>query len=184
MEPIFFTSQAEFREWLERNHETAAELIVGYYKVKTGKPSMTWSESVDQALCFGWIDGVGRSLGDESHSVRFTPRRPKSIWSSINIAKIEKLIKEGLMKPAGIAAFAKRDEKRSSIYSHESKPKELSPEFEKLFKDDPNAWEFFNKQAPSYIRMCIFSIMTAKQEKTKLSRLEKLIAASRDGKRV
>ena len=184
MEPIFFPSQAEFREWLEKNHETEAELIVGYYKVKTGKPSMTWSESVDQALCFGWIDGIGRSLGDESHTVRFTPRRPKSIWSSINIAKIEKLIKEGLMKPAGIAAFAKRDEKRSSIYSHESKPKELSLEFEKLFKEDANAWEFFNKQAPSYIRTCVFLIMTAKQEKTKLSRLEKLISASREGKRV
>jgi len=184
VEPIFFPSQAEFREWLEQNHETAAELIVGFYKVKTGKPSMTWSESVDQALCFGWIDGVGKSLGAESHTVRFTPRRSKSIWSSINIAKVEKLTKEGLMKPAGIAAFAKRDEKRSSIYSYENKPKELSPEFEKLFKDDPKAWEFFNKQAPSYVRTCIFLIMTAKQEKTKLNRLEKLIGASRDGKRL
>ncbi|MEJ7849242.1 MAG: hypothetical protein WKF92_14260 [Pyrinomonadaceae bacterium] len=102
MEPLFFPSQGEFREWLEKNHEIAAELIVGFYKVKTGKPSMTWSESVDQALCFGWIDGVGRSLGEESHTVRFTPRRPKSIWSAINIAKVEKLTKEGLMKPAGL----------------------------------------------------------------------------------
>ncbi|MBC7899122.1 MAG: YdeI/OmpD-associated family protein [Saprospiraceae bacterium] len=184
MEPIFFPSQAEFREWLEKNHETAPEVIVGYYKVKTGKPSMTWSESVDQALCFGWIDGVGRSLGEESHTVRFTPRRPKSIRSAINIAKVEKLTNEGLMKPAGIAAFAKRDENRSSIYSYENKPMELGPEFEKLFKADVKAWEFFNKQAPSYVRTCIFSIMTAKQEKTKLSRLEKLIAASRDGKRI
>lgn len=184
MEPIFFPSQAEFCEWLEKNHESAAELIVGFYKVKTGKPSMTWSESVDQALCFGWIDGVGRSLGDESHTVRFTPRRPKSIWSAINIAKVEKLTNEGLMRPAGFAAFAKRDEKRSSIYSYENKPKELSPEYEAIFKKDAKAWEFFNKQAPSYIRTCIFWVMTAKQEKTKLSRLEKLFAASRDGKRV
>ena len=184
MEPIFFPSQAEFRAWLEENHETAAELIVGYYKVKTGKPSMIWSESVDQALCFGWIDGVGRSLGDELHTVRFTPRRLKSIWSSINIAKIEKLTKEGLMKRAGIVTFEKRDDKRSSIYAYENKPEELSPGFEKMFKEDASAWEFFNRQAPSYIRTCIFSVMTAKHEKTKLSRLEKLIAASGDEKRL
>jgi len=183
VEPVFFPSQAEFRAWLEENHETETELIVGYYKVKTGKPSMTWSESVDQALCFGWIDGIGRSLGEESHTVRFTPRRPKSVWSAINIAKVEKLTKEGLMKPAGIAAFEKRDEKKSAVYSYENAPKELSREFEESFKKDAKAWEFFISQAPSYRRTCIYWVMSAKQDETKLRRLEKLIDASRNGKR-
>ena len=121
MSPIFFATQADFRDWLEEYHELETELLVGFYKVGSGKPSMSWSESVDEALCFGWIDGVRRSVDAESYSIRFTPRKAKSIWSAVNIAKIEVLTAKGLMKPAGIAAFAKRDENNSKIYAYEMK---------------------------------------------------------------
>ena len=184
MTPTFFASQVEFREWLEKNYETESELLVGFYKVKTGRPSMTWSESVDQALCFGWIDGVRKSLGEDSYTIRFTPRKPKSIWSAINIAKIEELKKRHMMRPAGIAAFEKRDESRSAIYAYENRPKVFAGDFEKRFKKDEKAWEFFTSQAPSYQRTAIYWVMSAKQEATKLSRLEKLIDASRAGKRI
>lgn len=184
MEPVFFLSQAEFRKWLKKNHEKETELIVGYYKVKTGKPNMTWSESVDQALCFGWIDGVRKSFDEDSYTIRFTPRRPKSIWSAINIAKVGELATQKLMRPAGIAAFDKRDDNKTAIYAYENSPKDLSSEFEKLFKKDATAWKFFNKQAPSHVRTCIYWVMSAKQEVTRLIRLQKLIEASKDGRRL
>jgi uncharacterized protein YdeI (YjbR/CyaY-like superfamily) len=119
MKPIFFPTPADFRKWLDKNHTTAKELIVGFYKVGTKKPSITWSESVDQALCYGWIDSVRRSIDEESYCIRFTPRNSKSIWSAINIAKVEALTKQGLMKPAGIKSFELRKEHRSKIYSYE-----------------------------------------------------------------
>jgi uncharacterized protein YdeI (YjbR/CyaY-like superfamily) len=184
MIPIFFSSQDKFRKWLEDNHETATELLVGFYKVATGKPSMTWSESVDQALCFGWIDGVRKSLGDHGYTIRFTPRKPASNWSAVNIAKVEQLTKKGLMRPAGLAAFAKRVEHRSAIYAYENRPKEFSDEYEERFKENKKAWEFFCSQAPSYRRVAIYWTMSAKQETTRLNRLEKLIAASRERKRI
>lgn len=184
MKPKFFPNQSDFRRWLEENHETATEIIVGYYNVKSGKGGMTWSESVDQALCFGWIDGVRRSIDEESYSIRFTPRKPKSIWSAVNIEKVRVLTEKGLMKPEGIAAFAKRDENKSRIYAYERKAAKLSVEFEKQFKANKKAWEFFQNQAPSYRKTIIYWVISAKQEATRQSRLEKLIVASADEKRI
>lgn len=184
MEAVFFATQQEFRIWLDKNHKNEKELLVGFYKVGTKKPSISWSESVDQALCFGWIDGVRKSIDEESYSIRFTPRKSTSIWSSINIKKIEELTKAGLMKPEGQKAFELRKEEKSGIYSHEKEPANLDPAYEKQFKANEKAWEFFSSQAPSYKKVMIHLIMTAKQEKTRLSRLEKTIKASESGKKV
>lgn len=184
MTPKFFPTQTDFRKWLKENHERETELLVGFYKVGSGKPSMTWSESVDQALCFGWIDGVRRSIDAESYSIRFTPRRSKSVWSAINIKKVEELTKQGLMKPAGLAAFAKRDENKSRIYAYERESAKLSAEFEKQFKANKKAWEFFQNQAPSYRKAIIHWITSAKQEATRQSRFEKLLKESENSRRL
>lgn len=150
MTATFFATQAEFRKWLEKHHKKEKELIVGYYKVSSGKPSMTWSQSVDQALCFGWIDGIRKSIDKESYSIRFTPRRRTSIWSAINIKKVEELTKAGLMTPEGQKAFSLLTEKKSKIYSHEKEPEILETNYEKQFKKNKLAWDFFMKQTPSY----------------------------------
>ncbi|ANF49662.1 bacteriocin-protection protein [Chryseobacterium glaciei] len=184
MDAIFFATPNDFREWLEKNHKTEKELLVGFYKVGTKKPSMIWSEAVDQALCFGWIDSVRRSIDEESYSNRFTPRKPTSIWSVINIKKVEELTKAGLMKPEGLKAFELRKEERSAIYSHEKELAVLDPTYEKQFKANKIAWEFFNNQAPSYKKVMLHWIMSAKQEKTRISRLEKTIQESELGKRI
>ncbi|MDP2238258.1 MAG: YdeI/OmpD-associated family protein [Bacteroidales bacterium] len=179
----FFETQDDFRKWLESHHEKETELIVGFYKVDSGKPSMNWSQSVDQALCFGWIDGVRKSIDKESYSIRFTPRRPSSNWSAININKIEELTKAGLMKPAGHKAFSLRQEIKSEIYSHENATF-LDAVYEKQFREDKVAWDFFMKQAPSYKKVIAHWIMSARQEKTRQSRLEKTINESRQQKRL
>ena len=184
MEPIFFENPEAFRKWLEKNYESESEVIVGFYKKATGKPSMTWTEAVDQAICYGWIDSVRRSIDSESYSNRFTPRRPTSFWSAVNIKKVEDLTAKNLMKPAGIAAFEKRRDSHSKIYSFENEPKILNPSFEAKFKANKTAWDFFNAQPPGYKKLSIFSIMNAKQEKTQLSRLDKLIAASEARRRL
>ncbi|HEX7869092.1 MAG TPA: YdeI/OmpD-associated family protein [Chryseobacterium sp.] len=184
MLPTFFPTPQDFRNWLEKNHQNGKELLVGFYKVGTKKPSITWSESVDQALCFGWIDGVRKSIDEESYSIRFTPRKPTSIWSVVNIKKIEELTKAGLMKEEGLKAFKLRKEDKSGIYSHEKEPAQLKPDYQKQFKANKKAWEFFEKQAPSYKKVMIHWIMSAKQEKTQLSRLEKTILESEKEKRV
>jgi uncharacterized protein YdeI (YjbR/CyaY-like superfamily) len=183
MTATFFPTPEDYRKWLEKNHTTEKELLVGFWKVGTKKPSMTWSQSVDQALCFGWIDGVRKSI-DESYSIRFTPRKPTSIWSAVNIRKVEELTKTGLMTEAGRKAFELRKEEKSAIYSHEKEPATLDPEFEKQFKANKKAWEFFSNQAPSYKKVMLHWIMSAKQEKTRLSRLEKTIRESELEKRV
>jgi uncharacterized protein YdeI (YjbR/CyaY-like superfamily) len=175
MKPKFFPTQSEFRQWLEENDDKETELLVGFYKINSGKPSMTWSESVDQALCFGWIDGVRRSIDSESYSIRFTPRKPKSVWSAVNIKKIEELTAKGLMKPAGIIAFNKRTEDKSRIYAYENKPTEFPAEFERLFRANEKSWEFFEKQPNGYRRTIMYWVLSAKQELTQKSRLEKLI---------
>ncbi len=176
MDPIFFPAPEDFRLWLEENHETADEVLVGFYKKKAGKPSMTWSDSVDQALCFGWIDGKGRSLGDESHTIRFTPRRVKSNWSAINIAKVAQLTEQGLMRPAGLAAFEKREDARSGVYSYEQRHlATLTEEQEAEFRANPAAWEWFQAAAPSYRKSAIFWVASAKREETKAKRLRQLI---------
>jgi uncharacterized protein YdeI (YjbR/CyaY-like superfamily) len=184
MTATFFPTQEKFRIWLEKHYQKETELLVGFYKVSTKKPCMTWSESVDQALCFGWIDGIRRSVDEESYTIRFTPRKKSSIWSAINIKKVEELTKAGLMLPEGLMAFELRSEERSKIYSHEREAYLLDPEFEKQFKDNKIAWEYFNNQAPSYKKVIIHVIMSAKQEKTKLARLEKAIKFSAEGKRM
>ena len=184
MTPKFFKTAGDFRRWLEAHHADHRELLVGFHKVKSGKPSMTWSESVDQALCFGWIDGVRKRIDDESYTIRFTPRRDGSIWSAINIKKVEDLEKKGLMRPAGVAAFEKRTDAKSAIYSYEKDPEELDPEYQKIFRKHKPAWEFFNEQPPGYKKRCIHYVMAAKNEKTRMSRLKKLILASENRKRL
>jgi len=178
MTPIFFNNQDEFRSWLEQNHQAETELWVGYYKIETGKPSMTWSQSVDQALCFGWIDGIRQSVDRESYCIRFTPRKKTSKWSTINIAKVEELTRQGLMQPAGLDAFKYCKESNSRVYSFESRSKELPGEFEKAFKANPAAWEFFTSQPPSYKKTVVHWVLSAKQKETRLTRFEKLISES------
>jgi uncharacterized protein YdeI (YjbR/CyaY-like superfamily) len=184
MDPIFFSNTAEFRKWLEENHQSAREVLVGYYKVKTGFPSMNWSDSVDEALCFGWIDGVRRTIDDQRYYNRFTPRRPRSNWSRVNIEKVEKLIAQGRMHPAGLKAYNNRTQSRSEIYSYENQPEKLSDELEAIFQQHPQAWEFFLSQAPSYKKTRIYWVISAKQKATQESRLAKLIAASEKATRL
>lgn len=184
MKRTYFANQQDFRKWLEKNHESETELLVGFYKVGSGKPSMTWPESVDQALCFGWIDGVRRTIDDESYSIRFTPRKPTSTWSAINIKKVAELTEKGLMQEAGLAAFERRKEANSRIYAYENAPAKLSTEFEKSFRADKRAWTFFTAQASSYQRTIIHWIMRAKQESTRASRLDKAITESGKERRV
>jgi len=184
MKLTFFATQEEFRKWLQKNHKKEKELLVGFYRVGSGKPSMTWSQSVDQALCFGWIDGVRKSVDEECYSIRFTPRKSTSIWSDINIKKIEERTKSGLMTPEGQKAFSFRTEKKSRVYSHENEAISLSPNYERQFKMNKLAWDFFKVQAPSYRKVMIHWIMKAKQEKTRLSRLEKTIKVSEQQKRM
>lgn len=184
MQPTFFATQSEFRKWLEKNHKKKNELLVGFYKVGTAKPSMTWTQSVDQALCYGWIDGVRKSIDKESYSIRFTPRKSTSIWSAVNIKKIEALNKAGLMKAEGQKAYSLRTENRSKIYAYEKDPVSLDLKYENQFKKNKLAWNFFMHQAPSYKKVMIHWIMNAKQEATKLSRLEKTITESEQQRRM
>jgi uncharacterized protein YdeI (YjbR/CyaY-like superfamily) len=184
VKPIFFANQADFRKWLLANHLKVTELIVGFFKTSSSKPSMSWPESVDQALCFGWIDGVRKSIDEESYQIRFTPRKTSSIWSAINIKKAEALTAKGLMYPAGIAAFEKRKEHRSKIYSYENEPAQLPAAFEKKLKANKKAWTFFNTMPPTYKKTAIHHIVTAKQEVTKIKRFNELIEASEAGKKI
>lgn len=170
-----FSSQSDFRKWLERNHNKKTELYVGFHKVKTGKPSMNWSQSVDQALCFGWIDGIRKSIDTESYCIRFTPRKLSSNWSEINLKKVDELTKQGLMMESGLEIYRNRKEEKTKIYSFENRPKKFSEEIENKFKANKDAWDIFNKKPPSFRKMMTFWIMSAKQEKTRYARLEKLI---------
>ena len=152
MDVRFFETPAEFRAWLEANHETATELWVGFHKKATGRPSITWPEAVDQALCFGWIDGIRKSVDENSYTNRFTPRRPTSNWSLVNVKRVGELTDAGLMAPAGLRAFALRDEARTGVYSSEQRPTELPPEYAARFQENPPAWAFFQAQPPGYRR--------------------------------
>ncbi|MBA4409806.1 MAG: bacteriocin-protection protein [Odoribacter sp.] len=184
MIPIFFDSALSFRKWLEANHQTETEVLVGFYKVGTKRPSLTWSESVDEALCFGWIDGIRRTIDHESYCIRFTPRNPKSNWSAVNIKKVEELIRQGRMTPAGLNVYEKRKADRSAIYSYENRPEKFDPDMEILFKENPDAWNFFSTLPPSYQKTIFYWVMSAKQQSTKFSRLNELIEASANGKRL
>jgi uncharacterized protein YdeI (YjbR/CyaY-like superfamily) len=180
----FFATAAAFRRWLAAHHQSATEVYVGFHKVKTGRPSLSWSESVDQALCFGWIDGVRKSLGEDAYYIRFTPRKPGSIWSSVNIAKMEALTRQGLVAPAGHAAFAHRKESKSRIYAYEKEEAVLSAAFLGRFQQHPVAWTFFQSLPPSYRRSAIDWVMSAKAEATRLRRLEELISDSAQQKKI
>lgn len=186
MKPIFFKDSSAFRKWLEKNHDKKDELIVGYYKVATGKPSMSWSESVDEALCFGWIDGIRRKYDDESYTIRFTPRKPRSTWSAVNVKKVEALIKEGRMQTAGLAAYEKKQKDNSGIYSFEQKKEniKLPPEYVKLLKKNKKAWDYFNNEAPHYQRSAIWWVISAKRQDTRDRRINTLITDSEDGLRI
>ena len=183
MNPRFFKSQSEFRRWLEKNHAQETELLVGFYKKGSGKASLTYPEALDEALCFGWIDGVRRSLGDDGYTIRFTPRKAKSIWSNVNVRHVERLKKLGRMAPAGLEAYALRDPKKTGIYAFETRPRELAPAYEKKFRSNKKAWEFFEKQPPGFKRLMIFRVMEGKQEETRQRRLAQLIEASAKGVR-
>ena len=178
-EPTVFETPAAFRRWLTTHHTTAKELLVGFHKRSTGKPSMTWPQSVDEALCFGWIDGVRRRVDDERYSIRFSPRRAGSIWSAVNIKRARALIAKGRMQPAGLVAFGRRDEKKSSIYSYEQvKGATFTAEQRKRFRAASAAWTFFQKQLPSYRQRCIYWVTSARQVPTRERRLTKLIESS------
>lgn len=170
--------------WLEKNHKEETELLVGFYKKNSGKPNMTWSQSVDEALCFGWIDGVRRSIDKDSYCIRFTPRRPSSTWSTINIKKVEELIKQRRMQPAGLEIYIHRKEEKTSVASYENETKRLDKYLEIKFVANKIAWEFFSRQAPSYQKTIIHWIMAAKQETTKITRLDKTITESEKQKRL
>jgi uncharacterized protein YdeI (YjbR/CyaY-like superfamily) len=182
--PNYFATQQHFREWLEKNQDKETELWVGFHKVDSGKPSITWPESVDQAICFGWIDGLRKSIDAERYCIRFSPRKPTSTWSGINIRKVEEMNKLGLMHPAGLAAFEKRNERKSEVYSYENKPERLSDEYENMLQSNPKAWEFFQSQPPSYQKTATFWVMSAKQEPTRQKRLAELIADSDAGLKI
>jgi uncharacterized protein YdeI (YjbR/CyaY-like superfamily) len=183
-EPRFFASAADWRAWLEQHHDTETELLVGFVKVTTGNANMTWSESVDQALCFGWIDGVRRRIDDRSYSIRFTPRKPASIWSAVNIKKIEALRDAGHLAEAGERAFASRSERKSAIYSYEREAGSLSEKQTAQFHATPGAWSFFNQQAAWYRRNATHWVIGAKREETRARRLQQLIADSAEGRRL
>jgi uncharacterized protein YdeI (YjbR/CyaY-like superfamily) len=183
-QPTFFTSQSDFRKWLEENHDKASELIVGFYKVGSGKPGMTWSESVDQAICFGWIDGIRKSIDKDSYFIRFTPRNPKSIWSAVNIRKVETLTAQGLMQAAGIAVHNLRKESKSGIYSYENKEIRLPDDFEKEFRLNEKAWAYFQSMPFSYRKPAIYWVMSARQETTRLKRLAELICDSEAARKI
>jgi uncharacterized protein YdeI (YjbR/CyaY-like superfamily) len=180
----FFATPHDFRAWLEAHHGTASELLVGFHKRSSGVPSITWPESVDQAFCFGWIDGVRRGVEDSTYTIRFTPRKSASTWSAKNIAHVSELTEIGLMRPAGLAAFERRTEARSGVYSFEQGTVELGRAYEEPFRANRAAWTFFHEQPPSYRTPATWRVINAKKEETRLRRLETLIHDSANGRRV
>ena len=183
--PRFFATPAAFRAWLDAHHDREPELLVGFHKKGSGKPSMTWPESVDEALCYGWIDGVRRSLGEDGYTIRFTPRRPGSIWSNVNVAKVAALLEKGRMMPAGIAAWERRDPERSGIYVFERKnPVAFDAEAERRFKRSRRAWTYFQAQPPGYRKQATHYVTSAKRPETRERRLAALIECSARGERL
>lgn len=185
MKPRFFRTQEEFGAWLERNYHSADELWVGFYKKSSGRKSITWPEAVDEALRFGWIDGVRKRIDDERYTNRFTPRRPTSNWSLRNIDRVRELTELGLMHPAGLKAFAERADERSALYSYEQRrAATLAPDHEREFKRNRKAWVFFESCPPSYRKSATHWVMSAKREETQRRRLSQLIEDSATGRRV
>ena len=182
---IYFASPEEFRAWLEEHHERATEVWIGYWKKHTAKPSLTWSQAVDEALCFGWIDGVLRRVDDERHVQRFTPRKPSSNWSAVNVAKIEQLRAAGKLRPAGEAAFALRRDEKSGVYSYEQRHlAAFEPEQEERFRANAAAWEYWKAAPPGYRKMATWWVVSAKKPETRERRLGQLIEDSSAGRRL
>jgi uncharacterized protein YdeI (YjbR/CyaY-like superfamily) len=184
MKARFFSSASSFHNWLKKNHNQVAELWVGFHKKKSGKKSITYPEALDEALCFGWIDGLRKTIDENSYTIRFTPRKAKSIWSVVNTGRATQLSKLGLMQPAGLKAFALRDPKRSGIYSFETAPRELNALYKERFRTNKKAWEYFQQQPPGYQRVACYWVMSAKREETQMHRLDQLVAASAQGSRL
>jgi uncharacterized protein YdeI (YjbR/CyaY-like superfamily) len=179
IKPLFFATPADFRRWLEEHHASARELWVGFYKKGSGRPSITWPESVDEALCAGWIDGVRKSLDAESYVIRFTPRKASSIWSAVNIKRMAELIEQGRVLPAGLAAFEKRSDEKSAVYAYEQrKTAELDAAAQERFRAHGKAWDYFQAQPPWYRRTASWWVISAKKEETRQKRLAVLIEAS------
>lgn len=184
-EPTHFASPAAFRRWLAAHRASASELWVGFHKKGSGKPSITWPEAVDEALCVGWIDGIRRSLGPDAYMIRFTPRRPGSTWSAVNVKRMQALIAEGRARPAGLAAFERRRAERSGTYSYENRARAaLSAEEAAAFRAVRGAWEFFSTQPPSYRKTAIWLLVSAKRPETRQRRLRQLIECSAAGERI
>ena len=180
----FFPTPADFRRWLEEHHDRAQELWVGYYKKASGLPSLTWAESVDQALCFGWIDGIRHAIDEISYKNRFTPRRLGSNWSAPNIARIEALKAEGLMTPAGLVAYAAREADKSEVYGYEQRPADLEEPYLGMLRENAAAWAYWQDQPPWYRKNAAWWVISAKKEETRLRRFEQLIADSAAGRAV
>lgn len=182
--PRYFESQAAFRRWLERHHASARELWVGFYRKDSGRGGISYKEAVDEALCFGWIDGIKKRVDEASYVHRFTPRRPGSIWSAINLRRIKELIARGLVSKAGLDTFERRDPKKAGLYSFENRPQAFDAAIERRFKADARAWAFFRAQPPGYQKLTTFWIMSAKKEETRIRRLDALVKPSAEGKRM
>ena len=184
MTPSFFKTPAHFRKWLGKNHAKKDELWVGFYKTSSGLQSITWPQSVDQVLCFGWIDGIRKSIDDKSYMIRFTPRRSTSIWSAVNIRRFGELKAQGLIHPAGLAAFDARIEKNANRYSFEQGTITLLPEYERKLKASKRAWAFYQSLPPSSKKPTIWWVMSAKQKETQLRRLSIVISSSEKGEKI
>ena len=182
--PVFFQSRGEFRDWLQKHHDRFDSLWVGFHKKASGVKGISYADAVDEALCFGWIDGIRKSLDDSAYVNRFTPRRPGSNWSQVNIKRVSELIELGLMTPAGLAAFEKRKPPPAGTYSYENRPESLDEPYASRFRENDRAWQFFQAQPPGYRRSAIWWVVSAKREETRLRRLERLIADSEAGKRL
>jgi uncharacterized protein YdeI (YjbR/CyaY-like superfamily) len=180
----YFKSAAAFRDWLEKNHDSARELVVGFYKTGSGRGGLTYPQALDEALCHGWIDGVRHRVDEERYSIRFTPRKKDSIWSAVNLRHVERLSKEGRMAAPGLAVFRARNPKRVGIYSFENRPKELTPAYLRELQASKQARAFFEAQPPWYRRTAAFWVLSAKKEETRRARLRKLIEASAAGLRL
>ena len=184
MKPTYFSTEADFRQWLEQHHQFADELLVGFWKKGTGKPSIDWPQARDQALCFGWIDGVRRSLGDESYTIRFTPRRKGSIWSNINVARYEALTADGQMTPAGAAAYEANKGGRQGVYAYENALKELTAAETAAFRRNKAAWTDWERRPAGYRRLVLHWIGSAKRPETRAKRLAILIEDSAAGRKI
>ena len=184
MKTRYFKTPAEFRRWLAAHHATDRELLVGFYKKASGKPGISYPEAVDEALCFGWIDGVKTRVDGARYTHRFSPRTADSTWSLINTRRVGELTALGRMAAPGIAAFERRDPRKTGIYSFENRPKSFDAPLTRAFKADAAAWIFFRAQPPGYQKLMTFYVMSAKQQETRERRLARLVTSSAEGKRI